>query len=61
MLYRPNSVFDAVSCRVNFQNTGRLVLLTFETDNTRLWLRVPEPIMADITGQFLRERLFGLH
>lgn len=61
MIHRPNSIFDAVSCRVNFQTSERLVLLTFESDNARVWLRVAEPIMADITGQFLRERLFGLH
>jgi hypothetical protein len=61
MIYRPNSVFDVVSCRVNFQTEHRLVILTFDTDSARVWMRVGEPIMADITGQFLRTRLFGLH
>jgi hypothetical protein len=52
---------DAISCRVTFQTHGRLVLLTFESDGARLWARIPEHIMADIAGQFLRQRLFGLH
>jgi hypothetical protein len=36
-------------------------MLIFDNDRARLWAQVPESVMADITGQFLRKRLFGLH
>jgi hypothetical protein len=36
-------------------------MLTFDTAGTSVLLQVPEHLMADITGQFIRERLFGLH
>jgi len=62
VIYIPNEAgIDAISCSVTFQTHGRLVLLTFENDSARLWVRIPEHVMAEITGQFLRKRLFGLH
>jgi len=54
--------FVAVSCRLSFKNEGRLVLLHAVDDTeARLLLQLPEHLMANLSGHFLRERLFGLH
>lgn len=61
MLYRTNTVLEPITCSIQFQNAERLVLLKFEADAGSLYVRIPEYVMADLTGRFVRERLFGLH
>jgi hypothetical protein len=61
LLFKTNSVFQAVSCRVSFEPQKRIVLLSLDSAEGPAWVNIPEHLMADITGQFLRERLFGLH
>lgn len=61
MIYARKSVFEATSCRVNFEKHGRYVFFTFEDALRRLIVRATEADVADITGRFLKERLFGLH
>lgn len=57
-----NSPFVVVECRTSFENDSRLVILDIEDDlGGKLQVRVPECLMAIVTGQFLKERLFGLH
>jgi len=54
--------FVATSCSTSFENDCRIVVLrVFDDKGFALTLRVPEHLMASVTGQFLRERLFGLH
>ena len=65
-MYLPNEKeqlpFVAVSCVTTFDNDNRVVVLNIYDDlGLQLTIRVPEGLMADVTGQFLRERLFGLH
>jgi hypothetical protein len=61
LLFKTNTVFQAVTCRVTFETQGRIVLLSLHGAEGQAWVSIPEHLMADITGQFLRERLFGLH
>lgn len=61
MLYARNSVFEAVSCQINFEKHGRYVFFTFEDTMRKLIVRATEADVANITGRFLKERLFGLH
>jgi hypothetical protein len=54
--------FTASACDTSFDNDCRMVVLDVYSDcGARLRLRVPEGLMAAMTGQFMRERLFGLH
>ncbi len=57
-----DAAFHAVSCDTSFDNDCRMVVLTiFDEAGFALTIRVPEYLMASMTGQFMRERLFGLH
>lgn len=57
-----NATVHARKCGVSFHTEGRLVILRFETDyGPPLVIQITEAAMADVTGHFLRERLFGLH
>lgn len=61
-MYIKNAPFVVVECRASFENDSRLVILDIEDDmGGRLQVRVPEHLMACVTGQFIKERLFGLH
>jgi hypothetical protein len=54
--------FEAYSCDTTFDSNCRVVILDVYNDaGTRFRLRVPEGLMAAMTGQFMRERLFGVH
>lgn len=54
--------FDAFACNTTFDSDCRVVILdVYNAAGTRFQLRVPEGLMASMTGHFLRERLFGLH
>ena len=54
--------FEACACDTSFDNDCRMVVLDIYGEcGGRLRLRVPEGLMAAMTGHFLRERLFGLH
>lgn len=49
-------------CELGFHNNSRTVLLNFsEGGVVRVSLRVPDHIMAQVTGHFIKVRLFGLH
>lgn len=61
-MYIRNAPFVAVECKTIFENNGRTVLLEITDDlGAVIQVRVPECLMASVTGQFMRERLFGLH
>ncbi len=50
------------SCGVSFHNDTRMVLLDIRDHRKiEVILRMPEYMMADVVGHFMRERLFGLH
>ena len=54
--------FVACACDTSFDTDCREVILDVYSEcGGRLRLRVPEGLMASVTGHFLRERLFGLH
>ena len=54
--------FVASACVTTFDNEARMVVLTVYDDiGTMMQIRLPECMMASVTGQFLKERLFGLH
>jgi hypothetical protein len=54
--------FIASACDTSFDNDCRMVVLDVYSDcGARLRLKVPEGLMATVTGHFLRDRLFGLH
>lgn len=61
MFYARNSIFEAASCQISFEKHGRFVFLTFEDAMSKLIVRATEADVANITGRFLKERLFGLH
>lgn len=61
-MYVRNAPFVAVECKTKFENDGRTVLLEITDDlGAVIQVRVPECLMATVTGKFLKERLFGLH
>ena len=61
-MHRKNAPFVVAACRTSFESDARMVILDIQDDMGR-WaqVRVPEGLMAAVTGQFMRERLFGLH
>ncbi len=63
MIHLPRPHFVATTGTINFQNNSRTVLLNFENEEpiAPLQVLVSEAIMANLTGHFLRQRLFGLH
>lgn len=61
MIYLRNSLFEAKSCELDFEKNGRMVRLTFEDLTSRIIVRATESDMASLTGQFIKQRLFGLH
>ena len=61
-MYIKNSPFVVAACKTSFENDCRMVILDIQDEmGGRLQVRVPEGLMAVLTGQFIRERLFGLH
>ncbi len=59
---KPGQPFTAASCTTSFDNDCRMVILDIYDDlGIAHQVRVPEGLMATMTGHFLRERLFGLH
>lgn len=61
-MYIKNAPFVVAECRTSFENDCRLVTLDIQNEEGfRLQIKVPECLMAAVTGQFMRERLFGLH
>lgn len=57
-----NAPITAAACNTSFENDSRIVILDIVDDlGARIQVRVPECLMASITGHFMRERLFGLH
>lgn len=61
-MYIKNAAFIVAECKTSFENDCRMVILDVQDDlGGRLQVRVPEYLMAAVTGQFMRERLFGLH
>lgn len=61
-MYIKNSPFVVVDCETSFENDCRMVVLdVHDKDGARLRVKLPECLMAAITGQFLKDRLFGLH
>jgi len=61
VLLRSNAIFQAVACQLTFDTRNRVVLLTISSEDGRTWINMPESLMANVTGQFIRQRLFGLH
>lgn len=61
-MHKRNAAFVVTMCKTSFENDARMVILDIQDELGR-WaqVRVPEGLMATVTGQFLRERLFGLH
>ena len=61
-MYTKNAPFVAVDCKTSFETDGRMVVLEI-TDHfgAVIQVKVPECLMASVTGHFMRERLFGLH
>jgi hypothetical protein len=60
-MFRAKAIINATSCLVEFRTEGRQVVLTFDNDAVQFSVQVSESMMADVTGHFLRKRLFGLH
>lgn len=61
-MYIKNGPFEAAGCKTSFETDRRMVILDIHDEmGMRLQVRVPEYLMAAMTGQFMRERLFGLH
>lgn len=57
-----NAPFVGVECKTKFENDSREVVLEIQDDlGNWLQIRLPEHLMADMAGCFIRERLFGLH
>lgn len=60
--YNAGQPFVACACEASFDNIcGVVILDVYNKAGARFQLRVPEGLMASMTGHFLRERLFGLH
>lgn len=61
-MYIKNGPFEAAQCKTSFENDRRIVILDiYDEMGMRIQVRVPECLMAAVTGTFMRERLFGLH
>lgn len=57
-----NVPFVVAECFTRFEDDHRMVILDIEDGaGGRLQVHLPECLMATVTGQFMRERLFGLH
>lgn len=62
MLYKMQSVFDAWACEMQWRASSRSYLLRFEDRDHWVWrVNVPELVMADLTGRFMRERILGVN
>lgn len=58
----PAMDFTAIDCDIQFCKYQRNVLLSItDASGAQLSVSVPDPIMASMTGQFIKIRLFGLH
>lgn len=54
--------FTADNCDISFCNDRREVLLNItDASGAQLSLSIPDAIMAAMTGEFIKIRLFGLH
>ena len=61
MIYARNHIFEAKTCSLDFERHGRFVLLNFEDAISKLIVRATEADMAAMAGNFIKQRLFGLH
>lgn len=61
-MYIKNAPIIVAEWRTSFDNDSRTVIFDIHDDQGgRVQIRVPEGMMAAATGQFIRERMFGLH
>lgn len=62
MAHKPLRVLTAQTTTISFPANDRRPVLHFETaDGKLVTIRLEEADMARVTGDFIRQRIFGLH